>query len=373
MGAKDEPPTRARQSKRSAGLSSVDASSPSAKVTGRARVRRKKMKGGRKQHPVYLDSVPPRMVAEVFDVSGTDEAAAAPAPVDRRLPPNGLPRPWSKPPAPHPPRPSIRPLAQPQEIELGDEDLEPAAESTASGAAPLLTPPPTEMRVPAGRSGGAALVTWLLVGTAALALGMVLGARRGGPALESTAVGAPRAPAASPSAAASEAILIALPTPNPGVLPSEPPAELESEAPSASASSPAAAAHAFEPATGAPAAPLAASGAPQQGPPQAATPAAEDPALGAAEPAPPFDAEGASTAIRAAFKRASGCRGPGDPTGEVTATLTYAPSGRVTSATVGGIFAGTAVGGCIAATLRGARVPAFSGEHVIVKRTALLK
>jgi hypothetical protein len=211
MGAKDEPPTRARQSKRPAGLSSADVSVPSTKVTGRARrVSQKKLKGRRKQHRLYLDSVPPGMVHEVFDVSGTDEAATAPAPpVDRRLAPNGLPRPWSKPPAPHPPRRSVPPPAQAQELELGDEDLEPDASSSAAPATPLLTPPPTEMRAPAVRPGGAALATWLLVGAGALALGLVLGARGGAPARASGV--APRAPVVAPRAEASNAILIALP------------------------------------------------------------------------------------------------------------------------------------------------------------------
>jgi hypothetical protein len=169
----------------------------------------------------------------------------------------------------------------------------------------------------------------------------------------------PRAPAAAPRAASSDAILIALPQPSPGVLPSEPPPELVSEAPSASASG----AADFAPSTPRSDSELTAAVATQASPASAP----------AQEPAPPFDAEAASAAIRAAFTRASGCRGPSDPTGEVTVTLTYAPSGRVTTATVSGIFAGTAVGGCIAATLRSARVPAFSGEHLTVKRTALLK
>ena len=89
--------------------------------------------------------------------------------------------------------------------------------------------------------------------------------------------------------------------------------------------------------------------------------------------APPFDTQAANAAITAAFARAAACRGPGDPPGEVTATLTYAPSGRITTATVSGIFAGTPVGGCIAAALRGARVPPFSGDYLSVKRTTLLK
>jgi hypothetical protein len=214
----------------------------------------------------------------------------------------------------------------------------------------------------------AAIAAWLLAGVAALALGLTLGMRRSDPVRGASAAVAPRAPAATPHApdvapraASSDAILIALPEPSPGVLPSEPPPELVSEAPSASASSAAAFASS---------APASGSELPRATATETSPAAAPAPAE---EPAPPFDAEAASAAIRAAFTRASGCRGPSDPTGEVTVTLTYAPSGRVTTATVGGIFAGTAVGGCIAATLRSARVPAFSGAHLTVKRTALLK
>jgi hypothetical protein len=52
----------------------------------------------------------------------------------------------------------------------------------------------------------------------------------------------------------------------------------------------------------------------------------------------------------------------------------YAPSGRVTSATVeAGPFAGTVTGGCIATTFRKALIPAFSGDYMTVKRTVSFK
>lgn len=51
-------------------------------------------------------------------------------------------------------------------------------------------------------------------------------------------------------------------------------------------------------------------------------------------------------------------------------TVTFSSSGRATTANVAGEpFAGTATGGCIAATLRRARVPAFSGDFVTVKKS----
>ena len=55
-------------------------------------------------------------------------------------------------------------------------------------------------------------------------------------------------------------------------------------------------------------------------------------------------------------------------------TITFAPSGRVTSANISGPpFAGTPTGGCIAAALRKARVPAFDGDRVTVSKTIVIQ
>jgi hypothetical protein len=108
----------------------------------------------------------------------------------------------------------------------------------------------------------------------------------------------------------------------------------------------------------------------------AALPKASGAARGAPLTAPTelaaFDAVVADAAIQAAFQRAQGCRSPGDPRGMATVTLTYAPSGRVTTALVSGVFAGTSIGSCIAAALRSARIPPFTGALVTVKRSATL-
>jgi hypothetical protein len=91
----------------------------------------------------------------------------------------------------------------------------------------------------------------------------------------------------------------------------------------------------------------------------------EEPPAGAV-----FDARAAESAITAAASRAASCKRPGDPSGVAVVTITFSPTGRATTANVAGEpFAGTATGGCIAATLRGARVPAFSGDYVTVKKT----
>jgi GYF domain 2 len=89
--------------------------------------------------------------------------------------------------------------------------------------------------------------------------------------------------------------------------------------------------------------------------------------------APPFDANAASAAVASAAAQATSCRQEGDPTGTTTVIITFAPSGRVTTATVNGPpFAGTKTGGCIAATMRRARVPAFSGDAKTVSKSVTI-
>ncbi|HEX6274242.1 MAG TPA: hypothetical protein VFZ53_14475, partial [Polyangiaceae bacterium] len=102
--------------------------------------------------------------------------------------------------------------------------------------------------------------------------------------------------------------------------------------------------------------------------PAPGTPEPSDAPRGKAEG--PFNADAARTALAGAVAQASSCRKPGDPSGVAAVTITFSPSGRVTSATIAGPpFAGTPTGGCIAATLRRARVPAFEGDMVTVRKT----
>jgi predicted Zn finger-like uncharacterized protein len=112
-------------------------------------------------------------------------------------------------------------------------------------------------------------------------------------------------------------------------------------------------------------------------------PAAEskpEPKERAPEPAVPsgpvgdFDPTAAAAALTSGAARASSCRKEGDPSGVASVVVTFAPSGRVTSANVSGPpFAGTATGGCIAAMLRKARVPAFEGDRVTVSKTIVIQ
>jgi predicted Zn finger-like uncharacterized protein len=92
------------------------------------------------------------------------------------------------------------------------------------------------------------------------------------------------------------------------------------------------------------------------------------------EPAGPFDRAAAAAALTASAAQASACRKDGDPSGVASVVITFAPSGRVTSANISGPpFAGTPTGGCIAAALRKARVPAFEGDRVTVSKTIVIQ
>jgi hypothetical protein len=74
--------------------------------------------------------------------------------------------------------------------------------------------------------------------------------------------------------------------------------------------------------------------------------------------------------LNAAAGAASGCKKPDGPTGRGRVSVTFAPSGRVTTAVVNGPpFAGTSVGGCVAAAFRRASVPPFDGSPVTVHKS----
>ena len=101
---------------------------------------------------------------------------------------------------------------------------------------------------------------------------------------------------------------------------------------------------------------------------------APKPAPEPAEPGTEFDRGAAVAALKAAAAEASACRKDGDPSGTATLTITFAPSGRVTSANIQGPpFAGTPTGGCIANAMRHAHVPAFSGDRVTVNKTIVVQ
>ena len=389
MGEKSNHPGRKTASKRSRlGGDSATAGGKGRFRTQRvSRTKEKKSQRAAEERPVFVESVPPAMVAEVFEVAGADDdviVSSMPPPPERH--PAHPARPLTLPPAPHPPRPSARPpsvaagvveLAPetlelvPETFELAPEDLQPVESSSSPGetGTALLTPLPTEASVRPSRPK-VPQRAWLLVGGVALALGVAVGVRlrAAEPRREAppSAMVRPRATATVATASAQrvdvstpgapDGAVNAPDAPDGTVTPPDTLARDEASPSSSAASIPAAS-------VAAPTGAASSTGTPARLYSQDIAPAPDG---------TPFDAAAASAAITAAFGRAAACRGPNDAPGSVTATLTYAPSGRVTTATVSGVFAGTPIGGCIASFLRGARVPPFSGERLTVRRTTEL-
>ena len=82
-----------------------------------------------------------------------------------------------------------------------------------------------------------------------------------------------------------------------------------------------------------------------------------------------FDRSAAKAALAAAASMAAGCKQPDDPSGGARVSVTFALSGRVTSAKlVSGAFGGTKTGGCIVRAFRSISVPAFAGDPVTVTK-----
>jgi hypothetical protein len=86
-----------------------------------------------------------------------------------------------------------------------------------------------------------------------------------------------------------------------------------------------------------------------------------------------FNVDAARSALASAAAAASGCGKPSGPTGRGRATVTFAPSGSVSSAQVDPPFAGTPVGSCAVAAFKGARVPPFSGSSQTVTKSFNVK
>ncbi len=103
-------------------------------------------------------------------------------------------------------------------------------------------------------------------------------------------------------------------------------------------------------------------------------PVSNAPVEPAPTPEPPvetgaFDRSAANAALSAAASSAAACKEPGSASQPASVHVTFAPSGRVTTATVDGIYAGTSVGGCIARAFRSAQVSPFSGGPVTAHKT----
>lgn len=84
----------------------------------------------------------------------------------------------------------------------------------------------------------------------------------------------------------------------------------------------------------------------------------------------PFNKSAAQVALSSAAGSAGSCKKLGGPTGSGKVKVTFAPSGRVTTANVeGGSFAGTSVGSCVASIFRKAKVPPFTGSALTVSKS----
>lgn len=96
----------------------------------------------------------------------------------------------------------------------------------------------------------------------------------------------------------------------------------------------------------------------------------EPPAVGTS----PFSVSAAQVALTQAAGNAGSCSKPAGPSGSGKVQVTFATSGRVTSAVVTDPkFAGTPVGGCVAGVFRRARIPAFAGNPVTVSKSFSVK
>lgn len=112
--------------------------------------------------------------------------------------------------------------------------------------------------------------------------------------------------------------------------------------------------------------------------PVVAAPIVTAPVVVAPPPPPPggaeFNRSAAIAALSAAAGRAAGCKQPDDPAGGANVSITFAPSGRVTSSKVTTPpFQGTPTGGCIAAAFRAATVPPFEGAPVTVTKNVSIR
>ncbi|HEY3496194.1 MAG TPA: hypothetical protein VGK73_15955 [Polyangiaceae bacterium] len=248
---------------------------------------------------------------------------------------------------------------------------------------PALAAPP---KPPAEKSSGRGLV-WvaLLIGLGGAAFffrdripGM---GAKSAPVLEPAARTEPEPPPAAPAPVPPPEPATAEPAPEPAASAAPEPVEPVATAPSPAPEPAPAPATPRPAATGRPSTPST--------PATAAAATAKPAPTATAKPAPaaptepreprvegtgPFDAAAARASLETAAAVASSCRKDGDPSGVAVVTITFSPTGRVTTANIGGPpFAATPTGGCIASTMRKARVPPFAGEMVTVRKTVTIQ
>jgi hypothetical protein len=112
--------------------------------------------------------------------------------------------------------------------------------------------------------------------------------------------------------------------------------------------------------------------------------AAQEPKAAAEKPTPSaapasgagksFDRGAALAALSQAASQSGGCKKPGDPSGVAKVNVTFAPSGKATSAQINGPpFAGTSTGSCLAKLFRSVTVPPFEGDPVSASKTVNIR
>jgi hypothetical protein len=121
-----------------------------------------------------------------------------------------------------------------------------------------------------------------------------------------------------------------------------------------------------------------AAAAPAPAPVAAPAPAPDDLAVAMAVAVPPpqreLDASDAARAVSNAARSAKSCLDEGETRTTMSVSVTFAPSGNVTTAKItGGPFLGTATGSCIARALRSAWVRPFAGDAVVVNTTVRVR
>jgi predicted Zn finger-like uncharacterized protein len=254
--------------------------------------------------------------------------------------------------------------------------------SPAMMTAPILAPAPVEFSAsadalgavvkPKGKGPVAMLIGGIvLVAIAAVAFTAMSGKEESEKALAAASASAKVASEALQAALASaEAAKTAAQTPEPAAAeaPSQAPTVLApgQAAPKAEPEKKVVVAKADKPEKEKPAAPP---GAAALGiPPPAAAPAPPPAAAGGGSG--DFDRAAALSALSAAATAAQSCRKADGPTGSGRIAVTFANSGQATTANVEGPpFAGTPVGGCVAARFRGTHVPPFGGAPITVHKT----
>jgi predicted Zn finger-like uncharacterized protein len=255
----------------------------------------------------------------------------------------------------------------------------------AALAAPILAPPPLEpvdmgvMSAEMAPKQNKTLVFAILGGCALIAIGIVVAVIATRPAVEpkaNEAAGTSSAPIAEPSASVA-ADPTGMPTTTTGSGNEPPPPGTGNAAakPGAVVAQPKAAPKAAggggEHMPAAPATAAAAGGPPDlsramdEAAGKKSAPAATG---GGGASSAPFDRGAAAAALGAV--NVSSCKRPDGPTGSGHVTVTFEPSGQVSTAVVDQPpFQGTPVGGCVAGKFRGAHVPPFGGAPVRVGKS----